>query len=134
MNPRRAAFIDWTVGILVYVVVIALFDEHYDRIFVSSFTIALFMAVVMKVLLFLILRLEHVVAHFWKSMKQSTVVKVLSLISAFLILFLSKFVILEILDIIFRENVEIHGFIPIILLILSMIILERGLVVIFKKL
>ena len=113
---------------------IALFDEHYPSIYVETFTIALFMAIVMKALLVLVLRFEHVVSDFFKKMKQTSLVKVLSVLSAFLILFLSKFVILDILDIIFREKVEIEGFIPLVLLIITMIAVEKGLEYAFKKL
>jgi hypothetical protein len=50
------------------------------------------------------------------------VAKVLQIGSAWLILFLSKFVILEIVDIVFGDHVELGGFVTVLTLVLVMMI------------
>ena len=80
-------------------------------------------AIVLKALLNVILRLEHRIASYFRT-REGTIYRLLQVVSMWSILFLSKFVILEAIDIIFGEHVEIGGFIPIVALIISMLVAE----------
>ena len=62
-------------------------------------------------------------ARIWRSRRHGK--RIVQVILTFAILFLSKFVILEAIDIIFGDHVELGGFIPLVGLIISMLVAER---------
>ncbi|MFN2150540.1 MAG: hypothetical protein ACK2T5_03010 [Anaerolineales bacterium] len=70
----------------------------------------------MKILLEIILKLEHRVANALKAYK------VLRIFFVWLILFGSKFLILEIVDIVFGEHVELGKFLDVILLVIALMV------------
>jgi hypothetical protein len=121
--PTRAqlVFFSWTKDVLIYIVVLNLFVEYVDAIVIDSFTISIFTAVLLKALLDVILGLEHKVAHYFEQ-RTGPLSKVLRVLSTWLILFASKFVILEIVDIVFGEHVELGSFITVLSLVLVMMI------------
>jgi hypothetical protein len=117
----QMVFFSWTKDVLIYIVVLNLFVEYVDAIVIDSFTISIFTAILLKALLDLILGFEHSVAHFFQQ-RTGSLAKVLQVASMWLILFVSKFVILEVVDLVFGEHVELGGFITVVLLVLTMMI------------
>ena len=113
-------FASWMTDVLIYTVVLNLFVEYADAIVIDSFTISVLTAVLLKALLDVIGGLEHRVSAYFKA-REGTLYKVLGAVSVFGILFLSKFVILEVVDVVFGDHVDLGHFIDIILLIVAMI-------------
>jgi len=132
-HTKREIFMDWTLDLLIYIVILNLFAQYSSAIYFETFTISIFTAIVLKTSLNLIVNFEHNVANFFKRFK-GKFAKYIYYATAFLILFLSKFVILELIDIIFREKVEIHGFIPFVAMIITMIATRKILEHIYNKL
>ncbi len=132
-HTKKEIFIDWTLDLLIYIVILNLFAQYSSAIYFETFTISIFTAIVLKASLNLIVNFEHSVANFFKRFK-GKFAKYIHYVTAFLILFLSKFVILELIDIIFREKVEIHGFIPFVAMIITMIATRKILEHIYNKL
>ena len=130
---KKEAFVDWILDLLIYIVILNLFAEYSNAIYFESFTISIFTAVVLKALLNVIVSFEHHVADFFKRFKGSFA-KYTYYITAFLILFFSKFLILEVIDIIFRDRVDIHGFIPFVAMIITMIVTRKVIERIYKNL
>lgn len=133
LSKKQATFVDWTIDLLIYIVILNLFAEYSSAFYFDTFTITIFTAVVLKGLLKVIISLEHKVSHFFKQ-KEGEIYRYLNIIIAFLILFLSKFLILEVIDIIFGPRVEIYGFIPLVVLIITMIVTRKILELIYNKL
>lgn len=131
----RAQFIyvTWYVDILIYTVVLNLFAEYVEAIWIESFTISLLTAILLKALLALIGRFEQRVHHYFEH-KEGTGWKVLGLVAIFSILFFSKFLILEIVDLVFGDQVELGHFIEVVVLIISMIVARVLADWIFKRL
>lgn len=123
ITRAQHVFADWMTAVLVYTVILNLFVEYSDAFVIDSFTISVLTAIVLKALLVIILRFEHRVAEFFKA-REGRVNRVIGIISTISILFFSKFVILEAIDIIFREHVEITGFIPLVALIITLLLAE----------
>ncbi|MFW2334878.1 hypothetical protein [Ilumatobacter sp.] len=123
VTPAQDRFADWMRDVLVYTVVLNLFVEFSDAIVIDSFTISIFTAVVLKILLDILTMVEHHVSHFF-----SKIHRVLGFLSMWAVLFLSKFVILEVIDIIFGDHVELGKLLDVILLVLALMI-SRALVV-----
>jgi hypothetical protein len=115
ITPAQARYRSWVSDVLVYTLVLNLFDEFYDAISIESFTISVLTAVLMKVLLDLLTQVEHRVHDFVGAYN-----KYLGIVSMWVVLFLSKFVILEIVDFVFGDEVELGHFLDVVLLILTM--------------
>ncbi len=123
IKRSQLLFADWMTAVLVYTVILNLFVEYSDAFVIDSFTISVLTAIVLKAFLDIILRLEHRVATFFMA-REGPFFRVLGILITFSILFLSKFVILEAIDIIFGDHVEISGFIPLVALIITMLVAD----------
>ena len=120
-------------SILLNIVVLGLFVEYFESFIIDSFTIVILTAFVLKALLSITLALEHRVRNFfWQ--RDGLAYRAAGLLAAWAILFSSKFVILEAVNFIFRDHVEIEGFIALIVLIITMIAVEWTAESIYKRL
>lgn len=136
-SDRQRLFVLFFTGTLIDLVVLGLFSEHTNKVYVASFTTALLAAVVLQALLKITIVAEHrVLALFkgkaglgWTSMK---------FFVAWLILFGSKFVILEALSFAFEEDVHFegiwHGIVWLIIVVVTMLIVEQLVVRLYRKL
>ncbi|MFC1710161.1 hypothetical protein ACFL0F_00680 [Patescibacteria group bacterium] len=132
-NRRQVLFYDWVLDLLIYIVILNLFMEYSSAIYFETFTLSIFTAVILKALLSLVISLEHKVRDFFKKYKGKAA-RYLYYLITFLILFFSKFVIIEVIDIIFGKQVEIYGFVPLVLMIIAMIASRKIIEQIYKKL
>ena len=119
VTTAQERFMSWASDVLVYTVVLNLFVEYADAIVIDSFTISLFTAAVLKVLLDLLTTAEHQVSHFFARFN-----RFLGYASMWVVLFLSKFIILEVIDIIFGDHVELGKFLDVVALVLSLMIVR----------
>ena len=115
-TKRQLVFFSWTKDVLIYILVLNLFVEYNPKMVIDSFTISIFTAILLKILLEIILKLEHRVAAFFEGRK------VLQIFFVWLILFGSKFVILEVVDLVFGEHVELGKFLDVILLVIALMV------------
>ena len=129
----QVVFASWVTDVLVYIVVLNLFVEYVPKVITESFTISIFTAVVLKVLIDAIAGLEHRVRG-WFSERDAPIWRALGVVTVFSILFISKFVVLEIIDIIFGERVSLGGFIEVALLVVTMILARRSVTWIYRRL
>jgi DMSO reductase anchor subunit len=95
-----------------------------DKVVIDSFTISILTAILLKALLDIVQRLEHRVAHFFET-RPGTLSKFLRILSIWLILFLSKCVILEAVDFVFGDLVELGGFVTVLILVFVMMIASQ---------
>ena len=136
-SDRQKLFLRYYTGTLIDLVILGLFAEWTDKVFVESFSIALLAAIVLQILLKGTIAVEHwALDHFkgktgawWKSLKYFV---------AWLILFGSKFVILEALTFVFGDKVRFegmfHGIVWLIIVVVTMVIVEELVVRFFRKL
>ena len=118
---RQMIFFSWTKDVLIYVVVLNLFVEYVDKIVIDSFTISILTAILLKALLDVILGLEHRVAHFFEA-RPGKLSKFMRIMSTWLILFLSKFLILEAVDLVFGDHVELGKFVHVLSLVIALMV------------
>ena len=118
---RQLVFFSWTKDVLIYIVVLNLFVEYVDKIVIDSFTISILTAILLKALLDVILGLEHRVAHFFEA-RPGKLSKFLQIMSTWLILFLSKFLILEAVDLVFGDHVELGKFVHVLSLVIALMV------------
>jgi hypothetical protein len=136
-SDRQRTFARYFTGTLIDLVVLGLFDEYSDRVHVYDFTTLVFASILLQLLLKWTIIAEHyVLGHFagktgfaWTSLK---------LFVAWLILFGSKFVILEALSLAFGDLVQFHGLfhgiVWLIIVVVIMLLLEELVVRFYRRL
>ena len=136
-SDRQRTFLRYYTGTLIDLVVLGLFAEFTDKDIVESFSIGLLAALVLQLLLKATIALEHVVAAYFNS-KPGGFMKFMRWFTAWLILFGSKFVILEALSFAFGGRVRFegafHGIVWLILVVVVMIVTEELIVRFYRKL
>ena len=136
-SDRQRLFLLYFVGALVDLVVLGLFDQYSDKVFVDDFTTMLMASIVLQLLLKATIAVEHKVAAYFKS-KPGGFMKFMRFFCAWLVLFGSKFVILEALSFAFGDSVKFegvwHGIVWLIIVVVTMVIAEEIVVRIYRKL
>ena len=136
-SDRQRLFVLFFTGTLIDLVILGLFNEYSDKVYVDSFTTALLASIVLQVLLKLTIALEHRVLARFKG-KTGAAWKALKYFTAWLILFGSKFVILEALSFAFEKDVHFegmwHGIIWLIIVVVTMVIVEELVARLYRKL
>jgi len=117
-------YADFMMDVLVYTVVLNLFVEFVDSIVIDSFLVSLLTAVVLKLMIDLINYLIAQVKDYFGD-KEGAVAKVLLGLTAWAIMFGSKIVILVVVQIIFEEDVDLGGFLNVLILVLAMMVARR---------
>jgi hypothetical protein len=126
-------FVDFMMDVLIYTVVLNLFVEFVDSIAIDSFAVSLLTAVVMKGLIDLInALLQRTKDHFGQ--KDGTTAKVVFAVTAWAIMFFSKIVILEVVQIIFEDDVDLGGFLNVLVLVLAMMVARGATAAVFGRL
>ena len=137
ISTNQKLFLRYFTAILVDLVVLNLFAEYWQHVVVHSFTISLFTAVLLQVLLKLTLLIEHRVAGYFIS-KEGTTAKAMRYISAWAILFLSKFVILGAINFAFGDSIvfsgPLHGVVAFIVVVVVMLVSEEAIVRFYNRL
>lgn len=127
MQQSRRAFLSDAdvVDVFVYVVVLNLAVQYIPAVISETFTMSLLTAVVLKAVLELVVALkEKVKGRFHAASTTSGRVGAALLLWALLIG--SKFIVLELISIIFRGSVNLGGFVPVTLLIIALLLARSG--------
>ena len=136
-SNKQRLFVRYFTGILIDLVVLNLFVEYSKYVVVDSFTISLLAALLLQVLLKLTIAIEHRVAAYFKA-KQGGYAKFMRYFCAWLVLFGSKFVILEALAFAFGDDVyfggPFHGLVVLIVVVVVMLIAEEAIARIYRRL
>ena len=136
-STRQRLVLRYFIGVLIDLVVLNLFDEYSDSVYIASFTLSLFAAVLLQILLKATIALEHQVAVYFEN-RSGGINIFLRFFGAWLVLFGSKFVILEALSFAFGDSVRFegafHGLIVLIAVIVTMLVVEEAIVRLFRKL
>ena len=136
-TTAQSLFVRYILAVLIDLVVLNLFDEYADNVEIDSFTISLLAAILLQILLKLTLLLEHRVAAWFKT-KPGQFWTVARFLTAWAILFGSKFVFLEAINIAFGDSVRffgvLHGLVTLIVVLLVMILAEEAVARTYRRL
>jgi hypothetical protein len=136
-SSKQKLFVRYFIAILTDLVVLNLFDEYWQHVVIGSFTISLFAAILLQVMLKLTLAVEHKVAEFFNK-RAGSMAKFMRYVSAWLILFGSKFIILGVVKFAFGKDVyfggPLHGVVAFIAVVVVMLVAEETNVRIFRRL
>ena len=64
-NKRQLFFMDWVFDIFLYTLILGLFVEFSDGFKIDSFTFVILTAIVLKIALFVVIKLEHNVSEYF---------------------------------------------------------------------
>ena len=106
VSPRQARFVRYLLYVLVYVTVLNLFVEYWDRVVIDSFTVSGLTAALLAVLFQATLAIEHRISGYFKA-RPGAGAMLLRILATWALLFGSKFVILGAVDIVFSESVDL---------------------------
>ena len=123
VTRAQAWYLDWSVDILIYTVVLNLFVEYVDGVVIDSFTISLLTAILMKLMLVLLSKPEEPLSA-WVSSKGTAAAKAIGLFGVFVILFGGKLLILWVVDLVFGDRVEL-GLVEVVVVILAMMVARK---------
>jgi hypothetical protein len=118
VRPGVAAAI---VDLFVYVVVLNLFVEYAPRVISESFTMSVLTAVLLKAVLEVVLLAKNRVKQRFRR-ASSALGKVGAGLLLWLVLFGSKFVVLELVNLVFGSRVDLGGFVSVTLLIVVLLL------------
>lgn len=125
---RQQLFVKYTMMVLIDLVVLGLFNQYWDLVFIESFSITLLTAALLQLLLQLTLAIEHKVAHYFSKM-EGVKAKILRGLSTWAILFVSKLIILKAISFAFGSSVvfsgAVHGLVAFIAVIVAIIVAEQ---------
>jgi hypothetical protein len=118
LQPRIAAAI---VDVFVYVVVLNLFVEYLPQVISETFTLSLLTAVLLKGVLEIVVAAKNrVKARFRHA--STPIGKVVAAVLLWVVLFGSKFLVLEVVAPVFRDRVSLGGFFSVTALILVLLV------------
>ena len=134
---RQRLFVRYLMATLIDLLVLNLFVEYWDKVSIDNFTTSLLAAILLQVLLKLTIALEHWDMAFFKG-RPGGFMTFLKFFSAWVVLFGSKFVILEALTFVFGDKVQFeglyHGIIPLIIVLVVMLVAEEVIVRLYRRL
>ena len=135
-SRRQRVLMRYFSATLVDLAVLGLFAEYWEHVSVDSFTVMLLAAVVLQVLLKLTIVVEHRVALFFNA-RPGGFNKFMRFFAAWLVLFGSKFVILEALVLAFGDRISFggpfHGIVALIVVVVVMLAVEAALVKLYRR-
>jgi|SRR5258705_6389758 hypothetical protein len=137
-SRRQREFLRYFTATLVDLAVLGLFVEYWgDYVVADSFMITVLAAVLLQVLLKLTIALEHRVAAFFNA-RPGGFARFMRFFTAWLVLFGSKFVILEALVLAFGERLHFggpfHGVVALIVVVVTMLVVEALIVKFYRRL
>ena len=133
MTKAQWYYADFMMDVLVYTVVLNLFVEYDDAIVIDSFTVSLLTAVVMKVLIDVIQSLVDRVKSYFGP-KGGRAAHIALVVSAWAIMFFSKIAILVVVAVIFEDDVDLGGFLDVLILTIAMMAARRASSAVFQRL
>lgn len=127
-TDRQRLIVHYLTAVLIDLVVLNLFDEFSSSVHIASFSWSLLAAMVLQSFLKATTAIVYHVNVFFGT-RQGALMKFLRFFIAWLVLVLSKFVILEAIDIAFGDKVRfegaMYGLVPLMLVIAVMVIAEE---------
>lgn len=132
-TSRQLLFQEIFIGTLIYVAVLGLINDYTSIVYAKSFSTIFFASIVLEILTYLAFKLKGQIIA-WLKGRQGTVYRILMLFCVWLVMFLSKFVFIWVLDLMFGSYINIHGLFGILVIVLCVTIIHKLAYYIFKKL
>ncbi len=113
------------VDVLSYLVVLGLFTQLFPAVITETFVLAVLTAILLKVVLELVLRVKKALLDRFRA-SNTAFARVVNLAVLLLVLPGSKFVVLELVALVFQGQVTLGGFFSVTLLIVTLMLVRAG--------
>lgn len=123
-NSKQLLFKELFVGTLIYAVVLGFFNDYSSIVYAKSFSTIFYAAIVLQVLTYLAFLLKSKIIA-WLKDRKTLLYRMLMFFCLWLVLFLSKFVFIWAIDMIFGNNIDIYGFFGILIVVLCVTITHK---------
>lgn len=124
MHTKQSVFRTMLTGTLLYSVVIGFFNDYTNILNTRSYSITFALAIVLQLLTFATFYIKDLMVK--RSRKFSGARAKFALVfGVWTVLFLSKFVFLWAIGVIFKDSVELSGFINIFVVVLTMTLAQK---------
>ena len=131
VTRRQQVFAGAALNVLVNVVVLNLFVEFVDEVIIDSFWISVLAAVLLTTMIGILARFEQRIHHYFFE-KHSW--RLAGVFTIWLVLFGGKFVMLEVVDIVFGDHVSLGHLLEVILIVVAMMIAGQLMQTIYDRL
>jgi glucan phosphoethanolaminetransferase (alkaline phosphatase superfamily) len=132
-TKKQQIFRDMFVGVLLYTVVLGFFNDYTSFLHTGTYSVTFSLAVVLQILTYLTFAFKDWIKTLFPKNRQ-TKQKVGLGFSIWLIMFFSKFVFLGVISVIFKDDVEISGFVGLLLIVACLTLAQKLAGVIYEKL
>lgn len=131
VTRRQQIFAGAALNVLVNVVVLNLFVEFVDEVVIDSFWISVLTAVLLTTMIGILAKFEQHIHHYFFEEHSWRFAGVFTI---WLVLFGGKFVMLEVVDIVFGDHVSLGHLLEVILLVVAMMIAGQLIQTIYDRL
>ena len=132
-TSAQLAYQELFIGTLIYVAVLGLFNDYTSIVSAKSFSTIIYASIVLELLTYLAFQLKSAIIA-WLKNRKGAVYKILMFFNVWLIMFLSKFIFIWALDVLFGDYISINGFFGILLVVLSVTAIHKLAYCVFKLL
>ena len=133
LSTKQRVYQEIIFGTLIYAVVVGFFNDYTSILSTSSYSVTFFVAFALALLTFATVSLKKRVI--WYVRRKASLTNKLSLVVlVWSLLFFSKFVFMELLDIIFSTSLTINGFFGLTAAVITMTVAKSVFDIGFKKL
>ena len=132
-KSKQKIYREIILGILLYSVVLGFFNDYTNILHTGTYSVTFAVAIVMEMLTYLTFLLKDLIVGWFKD-KEGKIYRYAMFFSVWLVLFLSKFVFLEVIAIVFRSEVKISGFVGLLIIVICLTAAEKIVNLIDKRL
>jgi hypothetical protein len=132
-NSRQLLFKELFVGTLIYAVVLGFFNDYTSIVYAKSFSTIFYAAIVLEVLTYLVLVLKDEAIK-WLVDRNGIIYRIMMFFCVWLIMFLSKFIFIWSIDLIFGDYININGFFGVLILVFAVTVIHKTADKVFAKL
>ena len=131
VTRRQQVFGGAVLNVLVNVVVLNLFVEFVDEVIIDSFWVSVLTAVLLTAMIGILARFEQRIHHYFFEEHSW---RFAGVVTIWLVLFGGKFLMLEVVDIVFGDHVELGHLLEVILIVVAMMIAGQLMQTIYDRL
>lgn len=132
-NNKQLAFQELFIGSLIYAAVLGLFNDYTPVVDAKSFSTIILASIVLEALTYLAFLLKKKIIA-WLKNRQGAIYRILMFFCVWLIMFLSKFVFIWTLDLLFGNYINIQGFFGILYVVLGVTMIHKLAYYVFRNL
>ncbi len=123
-NSKQLLFKELFVGTLIYTVVLAFFNDYTSMVYAKSSSTIFLAALVLETLTYLAFMLKgKIIARLTNC--DGTFYTILMFFSVWIVMFVSKFIFIWVIDTIFGNNININGFFGILWVVVSVTLIHK---------